>query len=168
MNLLPNEIALPVRGYEEHYLVTSEGRVFSLRKNRFIKAQDNMYGYLKISLYKDKKLKSFKLHKLVADAFLSKPSPKHQINHKNGNKHDCSLDNLEYMTCSENNRHAINYLKVRRCTRPNFLTEVDVIAIKKLLKCKTPHQKIAKLFDCSRSHITNIGLGKNWSQVKID
>lgn len=168
MNLLPNEIAVPVVGYEEHYLVTTEGRVFTLRKNRFMKAQDNMFGYLKVSLFKDKKLKSFKVATLVANAFLTKDSKNLNINHKNGNKHDNRLDNLEYTTQSQNCRHALHFLKVKRTHRDVFLTEKEVVVIKKLLKCKTPHQKIAKLFDCSRAHITNISNGKNWSQVKID
>ena len=63
-------------------------------------------GYVYIFLMKDNKRKNFRLHKLVAQTFIPNPNNLSQINHKDGNKQNNCVDNLEWCTCKENIQHA--------------------------------------------------------------
>lgn len=85
-----------------NYLVTLDGRVFSLHSmtylKNFLKAGD--YVYVKIGK------KSHRLHRLVAQTYLPNPENKPQVNHMDGNKENNMLCNLEWMTHSENVQHA--------------------------------------------------------------
>lgn len=65
-------------------------------------------GYMVVALYKDNKSHMRYIHRLVAEAFLPNALNKETVNHKNGDKTNNSVSNLEWMTYSENNEHAIN------------------------------------------------------------
>lgn len=113
---LPNEIWQPVLGYE-NYMVSDKGRVKSFAKAygqyHLIAATMNpKSGYLYVSLYKKNKRKNINLARLVAQTFL----PNHgadtdTVNHKDGNKQNNSVENLEWLTQSQNNKHAYEVLK---------------------------------------------------------
>lgn len=65
-------------------------------------------GYVYIFLMKDNKSKNFRLHRLVAEAFIPNPENKLQVNHKDGNKLNNNINNLEWCNQSENEKHAYN------------------------------------------------------------
>lgn len=91
------------------YHVSSYGRVKSLKfgKERILKQAYNKYGYLFIIIYrKNYKPKFSKIHRLVALEFIPNFDNKPQVNHKDGNKLNNHIDNLEWATCSENMQHA--------------------------------------------------------------
>lgn len=105
----------PIVGYEGLYSVTDDGRVFSHPKaNKYnpkhrglwLKKTTDNNGYDYVSLHKNRKQIKKAVHRLVCEAFLSNPYHKPQINHKNGNKTDNRLVNLEWATAKENIRHA--------------------------------------------------------------
>lgn len=106
MKLNRNERIKDVKGYEEFYAVTSLGRIWSHRRNKFIKTWHDAQGYLRVTFSVKNKQTSYKLHRLVGDAFIENPDNKPQINHKNGNKSDCRASNLEWVTARENMQHA--------------------------------------------------------------
>ena len=89
------------------YLITLDGKVFSMISMKFLKLNNDGRGYLSIQLY-DKKggNKRRLIHRLVAEAYLPNPENKEQVNHINGIKSDNCLLNLEWNTSSENNKHA--------------------------------------------------------------
>lgn len=95
------------RTIESHpnYQITSTGRVINSRNKEKVldKSKD---GYLKVNLYHYGVGKSKRVHRLVAEAFIPNPENKPDVNHKDGNKHNNSVDNLEWMTRSENMKHA--------------------------------------------------------------
>lgn len=103
----------PVVGFESEYEVSNEGTVRSNGVYREhhkgkIKATNKTptsdYFYVKLS--KDSKMWNRSVHRLVAEAFVPKPPNATMVNHKNGDKTDNRAENLEWVTCSENHRHA--------------------------------------------------------------
>lgn len=88
------------------YAVSLEGKVFSLKSNRFLKSFSDTSGYQYVECYKDGKKHRFAVHRLVAMAFIPNPENKKEVNHKDGNKLNNHVDNLEWVTSSENCTHA--------------------------------------------------------------
>ena len=121
---MEKEVFRDVLGYEGLYQVSNYGRVKSLeRKNIFycglrkerlerptkekiLNYNKSNRGYLQVCLTKDGKSKTYTVHRLVAKAFLPNLKNKKQVNHIDGNKENNSIDNLEWVTSSENNKHA--------------------------------------------------------------
>ncbi len=103
---LPNEKWKDIKGYEGMYKVSSLGRIYSYVCGRLLKTNPHKtYGYVCIPLGKRKDGKSFRVHRLVAEAFIPNPYNKKEVNHKNKIKSDNSVENLEWMSGVENNNH---------------------------------------------------------------
>lgn len=100
----------PVPGYEDYFAVTREGAVFSLRSKKWIKTLITKNGYeVFCTRLQGRKGKAIvlRVHRLVAMTFLPTPSKdKPYVNHKDGNKKNNVIDNLEWCSCSENVKHA--------------------------------------------------------------
>ena len=96
-----------VVGYEGIYVIDGL-RVISLKfgKEKELKPVKSSKGYLIVCLCKDGKVKNYYVHRLIAEAYIPNPDNKPYINHKNGNKTDNRIENLEWVTSSENNKHA--------------------------------------------------------------
>ena len=97
----------PVKGYEGLYEVSNMGRVKSLNyrhtgKEKILEGYDNSHGYLYANLYKDGKRKQCRINRLVAQAFISNPDNLPCINHKDENKYNNCMDNLEWCSHSYN------------------------------------------------------------------
>ena len=106
------EIFKEVKGYEGLYQVSNFGRVKSLgngnsnnSKERILKPGKATNGYLQVNLYKNGKSKMCKIHRLVADTFLSNPDGLPEVNHKDEDKTNNSVYNLEWVTAKENSNH---------------------------------------------------------------
>ena len=114
------EIWKDKKDYEEHYQVSNCGRVKSIKfgKERILKPVPNSFGYLFVNLCKDGKVKAFTVHRLVAEAFLDNPNNLSQVNHKDENKLNNSVENLEWCDAKYN----VNYgtaIERRSKTRTN-------------------------------------------------
>ena len=94
-----------VKGYEGLYAVTSCGKVWSYRRQKFLKPRVNRGGYLYVNLSKNGKAKSYVVHRLVAEAYIPNPDNLPMINHKDECKTNNCLQNLEWCDASYN----INY-----------------------------------------------------------
>lgn len=101
------EIWCPIKGYEGIYEVSDKGRVRSLKygKERILKQRRDKDGYIQVDLYKNCDQKTCKVHRLVAQAFIPNPDNLPQVNHKDENKTNNSVQNLEWCDCKYN----INY-----------------------------------------------------------
>lgn len=104
-----------VVGYEGLYDVSDTGKVRSLERltsagRRGIGRELRQYllpcGYFEVLLSNDGKIKHKRVHRLVADAFCEKTDGRNEVNHIDGNKQNNSADNLEWVTRSENVKHA--------------------------------------------------------------
>lgn len=120
-----------IAGYEGFYKVSNFGRIKSYHNGveQFRKPVFKE-GYFVIVLYKGGKHKQFFVHVLVARAFIDNPDGKPIVNHKDGNKLHCHVDNLEWVTYSENILHAYRteLMSIRRGTscKNSKLTAEDV------------------------------------------
>lgn len=99
------EILKPIQGYENRYLISSYGRVWSIRGKKWLKYSVPSNGYAQIILCVNFHKKARMIHRLVAETFLPKIEGKEYVNHKDGNKLNNNINNLEWCTCSENQQH---------------------------------------------------------------
>jgi hypothetical protein len=90
-----------IPGFEGKYAITSCGKVWSHKRKRFLKPQMNEKGYLRIQLHG----KYYRIHRLVAMAYLPNPNNLPQVNHKDENKQNNCLNNLEWCDAKYNNNY---------------------------------------------------------------
>lgn len=94
-----------IKGFE-NYLITLDGKVFSLFTMKFLKSKVTNAGYNQIQLFNGEgSYKYFSVHRLVAEAYIKNTDNKAQVNHMDGNKLNNLRSNLEWMTASENQKH---------------------------------------------------------------
>ena len=96
-----------IAGYEGLYEVSDLGRVKSLKygKERILKPGGDTHGYLQVILCKDGHVKKFKVHRLVAGAFIQNPNNLETVNHKDEVKTNNVASNLEWMSRADNNNY---------------------------------------------------------------
>lgn len=106
---LLNETWVFIKGTEEKYAVSNEGRVVSFWKQKPIIMKPRLCknGYLALVLYLPTLEKTERVHRLVAMHFVDNPEQKPEVNHKNGIKTDNTATNLEWATRGENVRHSV-------------------------------------------------------------
>lgn len=83
-------------GFEGLYSITDQGNVWSYYTNKFLKPVLGANGYLKVTLVKDGKKYTKAVHRLVAETFILNPDNLSLVNHKDENKMNNSVDNLEW------------------------------------------------------------------------
>lgn len=91
---------------KSRYMVSSCGRVYSEYSNKILKPVVSNCGYLRVNLYHNKNNKKVSVHRLVAIAFIDNPDNLPEVNHKDGDKTNNNVDNLEWVTSSMNDYHA--------------------------------------------------------------
>lgn len=137
----------PVVGYEEDYEVSSTGRVRSIDRMRQTtgrygetrtshikgvekKLLDSWDGYLETHLQHTENGKHrdyyARVHRLVAEAFIPNPENKPQVNHKDGNKKNNHVENLEWVTEAENTQHAVRELHGKWQHKDGACTDIKV------------------------------------------
>lgn len=101
---LIEEIWRPVRDYENEYEVSNFGRVRSIRKNKIMRGDPTKDGYIRIKLYRNKKYESRMIHRMVAEAFIPLPDNDniYEVDHKDDNVKNNVVDNLQWLTHTEN------------------------------------------------------------------
>lgn len=94
-----------IEDYEGYYQVSDLGNVKSIRRNKILKPSNQGQGYLQVVLCKSGKNKHCRVHRLVAQAFIDNPYNLSDVNHRNENKSDNNVNNLEWITNKDNNNY---------------------------------------------------------------
>lgn len=95
-----------IKGWEELYTISSEGAVYSKRKEKEVHIKLSNAGYFRVCLWFKSKNTTYAIHRLVAEAFVPNPDDKPIVNHIDGNKQNNLYTNLEWVTREENEKHA--------------------------------------------------------------
>jgi len=120
---MDEEIWKDIEGYEGLYQISNLGRIKTISRQgtntRFIKKDIRKDGYIQVHLTKNSKMKNFLLHRLIAQTFIPNPNNFKYINHKDGNKQNNDISNLEWCTSSQNIFHAYNAGLINRRKKVN-------------------------------------------------
>jgi hypothetical protein len=164
----------PVVGYEGLYEVSDLGRVRSIHfqgisRIRMLSMNQKKNGYLITELSKGKKQKRIYVHKLVTQAFLGERPLGMEVNHKDGNKLNAALSNLEYVTQAENRDHALRTGLFKPLYGEDAygakLTNDKVRRMKKFRAMGMRIVLISKLFRLPYYHVSLILNGKIWNRI---
>ncbi len=162
------EIWKDINGFENKYSISQNGDVRNKNSGRLLK-QWKCYGYSYVGLHQPDLYLRIRVHKLVALYFIGDMPLGKQINHIDGNKSNNHFSNLEYITSSENNIHAIKMgLTPSRLGNGNGhskLKEKEVIEIRKRYSLREKQKDLAKEFNVYQSRISTIVNRKEWKHV---
>lgn len=151
--------------YDEVYSVSSDGHIKNKKRERILREYIGSDGYLRTQLHG----KTVTVHRVVAKEFIPNPKGLPYVNHKDGNKANNSITNLEWVTASENLKHAYRMnLKSEKGEKNgrHKLTESDVEFIRANYKMRDPEfgaNALARKFGVARQTIGAVANGKNWS-----
>ena len=122
---LPNEEWLPVLNYP-NYVISNCGRIMNIRTKRLLKQCISNSGYYEVNLWKSNKGKTTQVHRIVYSTFMNDYELKdYIINHKDGNKLNNNLNNLEKITYQENNLHAAYIIKTHNSEQKVYQLDDD-------------------------------------------
>lgn len=171
------EVWKTVEGFE-NYEISNLGRVkINLKYNKYRDYQHRLLnpsldkdGYRRTTLTPfDKNKKTKRIHRLVAIAFIDNPLNKPCVNHKNGIKDDNRLSNLEWVTVSENNKHAYATGLITRTGENNALsvfTESQVLEIRALYSTtKITLKELANKYNVSLGAISGVIYRNTWKHI---
>lgn len=121
------EIWVDITGYEGLYQISNLGRVKSLekkaglsnRKEKILKQHLDKDGYVKVYLCKNSKVRFLSVHRLIAEAFIPNPNDLPQINHKDENKQNNKIENLEWCSCKYNINYGTRTIRSKETRRKN-------------------------------------------------
>ena len=121
----------PITGWEGRYEVSSEGRIHSLRNRLILRGWSAGAGYLQVTLARPGIRSKRYVHDLVIRTFLGNPpDPSWEVNHRNGDKRDNRLANLEWLTHQRNLQHAARTGLHNIGRRSRMLTPEQVLEIR--------------------------------------
>lgn len=178
-----NELWKHARGYENLYLVSNLGRVKAVTRivtrsngrpytinSKILKPAQDSCGYLRVALMKNGKLNTEKVHRLVAKTFLVDDYSL-EVNHIDGDKQNNNVDNLEFLSRSQNQKHAfkigLQKPKLGSSNPSAKIDEIKVLTIKTLIKCGYKLKKISNGLNISYHIVKDINRNKTWKHINV-
>lgn len=144
----------------KNYHVTREGKVFNTNTGKELK-YNQVKGYLRYTLYHNGR-NQWQAHRLVASVYIPNPENKPCVNHIDGNKHNNCVENLEWVTYSENELHSFKELG-KKVHRPCKLTQDQVDYIRSLPDRKeTTLRPVATELGVSYWTVRSVAFYNNW------
>ena len=97
-----------IPGWENYYSITNDGKVYSHKRGKFLKPRISMDGYNRVALTKEGYRREYRIARLVAMSYIREPKEDEQVNHKDYNRVNDVLENLEWVTPSENIKYSFD------------------------------------------------------------
>ena len=156
-------------GIETDYLISDSGLVYSLKNNKYVKPQKNHRGYLRVGIYINGKAYRVSIHKMVINTFGPQQKENQQVDHKDGNKENNDIDNLEWVSPSENIRRAFK-LGLKSAFKgethaASVYTDKFIDEMCKSISEGMSISEASRKFNFQRSYIYSIISGKNWAHI---
>lgn len=170
------EIWKDIAGFEGYYQVSNLGRVRSLdrlikrknghhkRKGKILAQSSDKKGYKRLQLHKNG-MKSHKVHRLVASAFIESYCQNLQINHIDGDKSNNNLCNLEWVTPEQNTKHALKtgLISIGEKSKHSKIDEIQALTI--LTMPANKRKQLQETYGLSLSAIQHIQHGRSWKHL---
>ncbi len=162
-----------IDGFPDYY-VTRDGQVWSNKNGtlKLRKGTSSKKGYLYLVLRNDGAVKNCQVHRLIAKAFIPNPDNLPEVNHKDGDKHNNAVTNLEWSTRGDNVRHAfasgLNSALLRRgeLNVKSKLTDDDVRYIRSYSQHWGSKKELSEMFGVSASLISDVVLRRMWKHIE--
>ena len=171
-----DEIFLDMEGFEGLYQVSNKGNVKSLVNNNGVSREkilkpEIVNGYKRVTLYKNKTIKRFLVHRLVAQAFIENPNNYHCVNHKDENKQNNSVENLEWCTHKYNTNYGTRNEKIAESRSKKvyqYSKEGELIAVwKSTRECGRNGFEQSSVSDCCIGNLKT-HKGYIWSYTPLN
>lgn len=171
---MASEIWKPIPGYEGLYDASDIGNVKNARTGKMLKLQNSGNGYFKVKFSCGGKVSTHWVHRLVAEAFLPNEGGLPVVDHKDGNKRNNAVDNLEWCSHKENSVRA--YEKGFTPKAPTFygerhhnhvLSQKQALEIKTLYATKAYSQRqLARQYGVSQTTVKMIVNNRAWKEIQ--
>lgn len=153
-----------------NYGVSRKGYVINKRTGRILKEDISNRGYSRITVCKNNRTKRYTVHRLVAELFIPNPHGLATVNHKDGNKRDNSVYNLEWMTQEENQKHA---KESGLCPRgeaipTNKYKEEIIHEVCRLIQAGWVRKPVLEVTGISKSTFDDIRRRKTWKYISCN
>ena len=145
------EKLVPITNFDKRYKATASGKIWSNYKKDFMSASIDRYGYFHLKLINNLNIeKTVYIHRMIAITFLGEDYIKNTVNHKDGNKLNNNIENLEWMTKKENLEHAFeNNLQKKILNMKSFQDVYELYLEGKSIG------ELAEIFNCYEASIEN-------------
>lgn len=156
--------------YFKNFFITEDGQVFNGKTEKYAVAYKNEFGYMVCNVFDpiQNKWKKRKVHRLVAEVYLPNPNCKREVNHKDSDKTNNRVSNLEWATSKENKDHAWAnnlYSVYGEDSEWSVLSEEQVHGICRLMEEGARNIDLATSFGVHKDTISSIRTGRSWKHV---
>ncbi len=159
---------IDIKKIETKYTIFKDGKIINTKSGRVIKGSLTNCGYKRVTFFG----KRVSLHRVIAFKFLPIIDEKKYVNHKNGDKLDNRVENLEWCTMSENSKHAFSIGLKQATIAPRYGEEntnsilTDKLVIDMLTYKDLSYREIAEKFNVSKSTVKHIFRGRSWTHIE--
>lgn len=165
-----NEIWKSIEGYEGMYEVSSIGKIKGIPRKfrtntKILKPLINIKNkYTYVQLSTGGKIKAVRVHRIVAMAFIPNTDNKPYVNHKDGNKSNNCLDNLEWVTESENTQHALDNDLIAKGEK-SYLSKISLETAKYIKYSNKSVRALCNELNLKYAHVYNLRKGLIWKDI---
>lgn len=172
------EIWKPIPSLNNKYEASNIGRFRNAQTKKVLKQFESLHGYMILQAKPEKyETVNVRIHRAVAEAFLGKCPEGYVVNHKDGNKHNNHIENLEYVTPGANNQHALdnglrhtaNMKEKAVRGEAHCCATITEEVVYKILKMRDETgygcRRIAKALNINRSVVNHILSGHSWKET---